>query len=63
MFIWSISGLVIFFATQLFISSPTITTKQVLCAIMSCVLGPLMLIAAVGSQVNANIWLKRSISA
>ncbi|WP_114765126.1 hypothetical protein [Vibrio rhodolitus] len=62
MFIWSITGLVIFFAIQYFSPSQTFTTKRMLCAFMSCVLGPLMLIAAVGSQVNANCWVKRSAS-
>ncbi|MGF1909282.1 hypothetical protein L4C38_07570 [Vibrio kasasachensis] len=63
MIVWSIAGLVIFFATQFFTPMKANMAKQVTCGLMSCVLGPLMLIAVVGSYINSNIWLKRSVSA
>ncbi|WP_162048445.1 hypothetical protein [Vibrio taketomensis] len=63
MIVWSIAGLVIFFIAQFLTPTKAITVKQVCCGLISCVLGPLMLIAVVGSYINANIWLKRSATA
>lgn len=63
MIVWSIAGLLIFFAIQFFTPVKASPLKQAVCALMSCVLGPLMLVAVVGSFTSTNICLKHSISA
>ncbi|ODS05666.1 hypothetical protein VSF3289_04807 [Vibrio scophthalmi] len=63
MIVWSIAGLLIFFATQFFTPAKATPLKQAACALMSCLLGPLMIVAFVGSLTNTNICLKHSISA
>ena len=63
MITWSIAGLLIFFAIQFFTPTKASALKRVVCALMSCALGPLMIIAIVGSYTNASIWLKHPTSA
>ena len=63
MITWSITGLLIFFAIQFFTPTKASALKKVACTLLSCALGPLMLIAVVGSYTNANIWLKHPTSA